>query len=85
METGAELQTLEGHTDFVNCCAYSPDGACVVTASRDETARIWDAKTGAVLRTLEGHADWVSCCAFSPDGARVVTASADRTARIWDA
>ena len=76
---------LEGHDGSVNCCAFSPDGARVVTASRDETARIWDAETGAVLRTLEGHDGEVYCCAFSPDGARVVTASDDKTARIWDA
>ena len=56
-----------------------------MTASWDETARIWDAETGAVLRTLEGHDRLVRWCAFSPDGSRVVTASLDKTARIWDA
>ena len=74
---------LEGHDDEVACCAFSPDGARVVTASSDETARIWDAETGAVLRTLEGHDGTVRCCAFSPNGACVVTASFDKTARIW--
>ena len=77
---------LEGHTCEIICCAFSPDGARVVTAAIDGTARIWEAETGAMLRTLEGHADGVFCCAFSPDGARVVTALLDdKTARIWDA
>ena len=76
---------LGGNDDEVTCCAFSPDGARVVTASWDGTARIWDAETGAQLRMLGGRADPVSCCAFSPDGTRVVTASDDRTARIWDA
>ena len=76
---------LEGHDGCVNCCAFSPDGARIATASDDETVRIWDAETGAVVRTLAGHNDVVICCAFSPDGARVVTASHDKTARIWDA
>ena len=80
-----ERAVLEGHIREVSCCAFSPNGAHVVTASNDMTAHIWDAETGAVLRTLEGHDSSVFCCAYSPDGARVVTSSNNRTARIWDA
>ena len=42
-----ELRQLTGHTDVVNSAAYSPDGRHIVTASDDQTARIWDAATGA--------------------------------------
>ena len=31
----------------VNTASFSPDGALVVTASIDGTARLWDAATGA--------------------------------------
>ena len=65
--------------------AYSPDGARVVTASFDGTARIYNAATGAEIVALEGHKGPVMSVAFSPDGARVVTASEDKTARVWDA
>jgi TPR repeat protein len=65
--------------------AFSPDGARAVTASDDNTARLWDAKTGASLAVLQGHTSPVNSAAFSPDGARVVTASWDKTARQWDA
>ena len=64
--------------------AFSPDGARVVTASLDYTARLWDVATGAALAVLQGHTRGVSSAAFSPDGARVVTASWDNTARLWD-
>ena len=39
--TGKALATLEGHTDAVNSAAFSPDGTRVVTASDDQTAKIW--------------------------------------------
>jgi WD40 repeat protein/serine/threonine protein kinase len=81
----AELAVLSGHGNSVIFAAYSPDGARIVTASADKTARIWDARTGAQLAVLSGHDDRVFTSAYSPDGARIVTASADKTARIWDA
>jgi WD40 repeat protein len=81
----AELAVLSGHDDVVYSARYSPDGARIVTASHDKTARIWDARTGAQLAVLSGHADSLYSAAYSPDGTRIVTASADKTARIWDA
>ena len=59
----------------VRSAAFSPDGKHVVTASEDNTARIWDAETGREIATLKGHDDSVVSAAFSPDGERVVTAS----------
>ncbi|MEK6289226.1 MAG: DUF4062 domain-containing protein [Acidobacteriota bacterium] len=79
------LMTLEGHTSFVVGCAFSPDGSRVVSASWDNTLKVWDAQTGAELATLAGHTFWVDACAFSPDGSRIVSASSDNTLKLWDA
>ena len=64
--------------------AFSPDGRLLATASRDDTARLWDPATGEHLRTLTGHTDGVWGVAFSPDGRLLATASNDSTARLWD-
>jgi WD40 repeat protein len=70
-------------------CSFPPalrsrDGSRIVTAARDNTARIWDAVTGKEIAVLRGHDKGVRSAAFSPDGFRIVTASDDNTARIWD-
>ena len=64
---------------------FSPDGKRLVTASKDSTARLWDAASGAALAAFKGHQREVYSAAFSPDCKRVVTASDDHTARLWDA
>jgi WD40 repeat protein len=67
----------------INAAAFSPDGALVVTASEDKTARLLDAVTGKLIAPPLIHAGAVTAATFSPDGMRVVTASYDKTARIW--
>jgi hypothetical protein len=79
-----QIATLTGHTAEVGAAFFSPDGTRVVTASEDNTARIWNAATGEPIATLTGHTATVWAASFSPDGTRVVTASWDQTARIWN-
>ena len=62
----------------VSCtsAAFSPDGKRIVTASRDETARLWDAATGKPIgEPLKVTRKSSMSAAFSPDGKRIVTAS----------
>ena len=81
-----EAQILGGHSSWVNAVAWSPDGHHILTASRDHTARIWDATTGDNTLTLtRAHKERITAVAWSPDGHHILTASKDGTARIWDA
>ena len=52
-ETGTPLVTLTGHDDAVTYVAFTgPAGSPVLTASRDGTARLWDALYQPVLAEL---------------------------------
>src|SRR5258708_1575610 len=75
-----------GHTDFVRCVSYSPNGRHVVSGSWDKTIRIWDAETGAAVGDpITGHVAGALSIAYSPDGRHIVSGSSDKTIRIWDA
>ncbi|KAM0293687.1 hypothetical protein ACHAPM_011557 [Fusarium culmorum] len=76
---------VEGHSDMVNSVVFSHDSTKVASASRDETARIWNAETGDCERVLEGHGEWVTSVTFSHDSTKVASASYDKTVRIWSA
>jgi WD40 repeat protein len=73
-----------GHTDNVYSAVFSPDGKLVLTASRDNTARIYEVSSGKELQVLSGHTDYVYSAVFSPDGKLALTASLDNTARIYE-
>jgi WD40 repeat protein len=73
------------HADWINTVDFSPDGKYVVTASRNDTARIWDIADGTLHAVLTGHSSWVNSAAYSPDGRFIVTSSLDKTAIIWNA
>ena len=64
--------------------AFSPDGARILTASADNTAKLWDAASGKLIASFD-HQDTVRWAGFSPDGARILTVSWDKTAKLWDA
>ncbi|GAA3750267.1 WD40 repeat domain-containing protein [Salinactinospora qingdaonensis] len=76
---------LKGHKDTVRNLAWSPSGRMIATASRDGTARIWDANTGESLRELTGHLGMVEMITWASDSTRVATASRDGTVRLWNA
>lgn len=77
-----ELQTLPGHSKYVNRVAFSQDGKRLATASGDTTVKIWNFspdKEAKELLTLSVHNGVVNDVAFSPDGKLIATASSDKT------
>ena len=72
------------HDHLVNQCHFSPDGALLVSASSDYTARIWSVPDMRLLGAITVHADDVSKAAYAPNGQMIATSSFDGTLAISD-
>nr|MDZ8101219.1 WD40 repeat domain-containing protein [Nostoc sp. DedSLP01] len=81
---GRLLRTLTGHSDSVNAVAVTPNGQQVISASSDNTLKVWNLATGEELFTLTGHSDWVKGIAITPNGQQVISASDDHTLKVWN-
>jgi WD40 repeat protein/serine/threonine protein kinase len=88
---GNELAGFRPHHELT-FAAYSHAGYLIVTASLDNSVRVWDAASGQPELTLNehsagpqgGHKKPVNCAVFSPDDTHVYTASDDGTVRKWE-
>ncbi|MEM7061692.1 MAG: NACHT domain-containing protein [Cyanobacteria bacterium P01_B01_bin.77] len=81
---GKQLFSSQGHTAWVICLAYSPDGQLIASGSRDGTIRLWHAGTGQCIKTLACPESWVQTIAFSPDGHYLVSGGNDAQIRVWN-
>jgi WD40 repeat protein len=75
---------FKGHKEVVYDGKFLPDGKSLVTASFDQTLKLWDIATQSTLRTMEGHTGIVLTVDVSPDGKLIASGSSDRTIRLWD-
>lgn len=75
------IAQLDGHTGPVYAACRSHDNK-VITASGDNTLRIWDIK-GTCVATCAGHTDAVWSVCVTPDN-RIISGSEDCTIRIWN-
>ena len=77
-------QVLTGHSAPITCIAVSPREDLVISASQDNTLRIWDIKNGECLAILKGHKKPVSCIDISPNQRFMVSGSQDNSVRLWE-
>jgi len=80
----ASLTAFQGHSNHVNACQLSTDASKALSASSDNTLRLWDTATGETLRVFRGHSDRVTACQLSLDASKALSASDDKTMRLWD-
>jgi WD40 repeat protein len=69
----------------VLACAYSPDGAFVLSGSWDGYLRLWETVNGSYVSSLQASEKPVSTCRFSPDGKYWLSGSLEGLLAHWDA
>ena len=56
----------------------------VLSASDDQTVRIWNWQSRTCLAVLTGHNHYVMCAQWHPTEDLILSASLDQTIRVWD-
>ena len=82
--TYRERALFIGHTDWIDCVVFSPDGTMLASGAADRTVKLWDVATGTNISTFEGHTEWLESVSFSPDGTMLASGARDNTIKLWD-
>lgn len=73
-----------GHSDTVTSIKLTSDGQYLVSASYDNTVKIWDFYQGDLIRTLRGHSSWIISVSLTPDDDKIISSDLDGTIKIWE-
>jgi len=79
------LRQIDNHSDWVMALAFSPDGKHLASASRDQTAKIFELKSGEAISTYGGHKTPVQGVAFRGDGKAVFSTDRAGAIHVWKA
>jgi WD40 repeat protein/uncharacterized caspase-like protein len=79
-----KLMLSYGHSSEITSLCFSPDNKYVLTASMDETAKIWSVPSGDLLADFTEHTAGVYKASFHGGGKYVLTISTDSTAKWWN-
>ncbi len=75
---------LIGHSSYVYCIAFNPNGSILASGGFDDSLRLWDVRYGRVFKEIAAHGDPVTSVDFSEDVSTLLMASFDGLIRLWD-
>lgn len=70
--------------DYIRTTMFHHEYPWIVSASDDQTIRIWNWQSRTCICVLTGHNHYVMCATFHPSEDLLVSASLDATVRVWD-
>ena len=82
--TGQPLGPRMRHRGGLLYATFNRDGSRIVTASEDQTAKVWSPDAPEPLLHTLPHRARVTRAEFSPDGRMILTMSSDGAVKLWD-
>jgi len=79
-----ERRVLMGHADWVTQVCFSDDGTKLGSASRDKSAKVFDAVSGDLLISYPGHTSAVRGVAHVPGSTQWMSVGADNKWHRWE-
>lgn len=81
--TGKQLAELKAHNDKISCVRMLWD-PCVLTASHDGTAKMWDVRADTCVATVGRSASAILCVDYDYETRILAAAGMDGVCNIWD-
>jgi platelet-activating factor acetylhydrolase IB subunit alpha len=63
---------------------YLPGGDTLISCSRDNTIKLWDANSGYCSQTIPAHSEWIRKVAVNAKGTLLASASKDESIIVWN-
>jgi len=81
---GPLLRILAAHTGGVTAVMVTTDGKEALSASEDNTLKLWDLASGRNVWTATGHTSGVSAVVVTLGGEKALSGSRDKTIKLWN-
>ncbi|NEO54723.1 MAG: WD40 repeat domain-containing protein [Okeania sp. SIO3B5] len=81
--TPMESLTMNGHSQWIECFALSPDRQVLASGSYDQTIRLWNIRTGEEIHICR-HGEQIISVAFNLDGWILASGSTNGKIKLWD-
>lgn len=81
-DAGSSIKSLPAHQEAITSLDFDYPFGTMVTASVDDTVRVWNLATGRCQGLLEGHIASVRCLQL--EDTIVATGSTDAKVKLWD-
>ncbi|KAM3935778.1 chromatin assembly factor 1 subunit B [Leptodactylus fuscus] len=82
-ENWTVFKSLRGHLEDVYDISWTQDSNCMVSASVDNSAIMWDAVKGQKICIFNEHKSYVQGVTWDPLGQYIATLSCDRVLRVY--
>ena len=79
----ATRKSLSGHTGYITQLAFHPAGRQLISTSRDNSIRFWDAESGSALGSQPGALIPSACLSITPDGKQLCTSEVSGGFQFW--